>query len=156
MLAWIIPTTMLQLGGMLMLLAPAIQLLIPQRSKLALWFALVGGFGVGGGVGGWFGSTLVTTRDAVVSTTEKWTAGAVGAGFGGLLFGVLTIFFLRHAGRNGKGLQVKGNGKSAKAKEIAWVMGFALLGCAIAAIPTLYSHANEAVHTAGTALLDAF
>ncbi len=149
---WQFPTTMAALGAWLFLISIPLQVLMPKKSKVAVWFALLGGFGIGGGIGGWFGATLVNTRDKVASATQQFTASAVGAGFGVLGFAILAIFFLRHGGREGKGIETKSTGKTAKFKAVGWLLAYAVLGCALAAVPRIYGWANDVVHLAGSSI----
>lgn len=151
----IIPTSMLRLGGWLLLLSFVVQILIPQNSKTAIWFALIGGFGVGGGVGGWFGQALAGATHTAATFTDRWTAQLVGTGFGFLLFAILALFVWRFAGRGGAGLKTKGKGKGAKAKQILWLLAFAMLGTALAGLPQVYGWANTAVSAAGHAVIAA-
>lgn len=150
----VIPSSMLALGAWLLLFSIPLQLLTPHNSKAACWCALLGGFGVGGAAGGWVGSVLVNTGNTVVSTTERLTAQAVGAGFGVLAFAILAILFWRVAGKQGTGLKA-GQGKTGKFKQVAWLAGFALLGCAVAGLPEVYGVADSAVNMAGSALMSA-
>lgn len=151
-IASFIPTSMGFLGAVLLLLAFPVQWITPQNSKGAIWMAFIGGFGVAGGAGGWFGGWLTGTAGTVASTSAKLTSQAVGAALPMLFFAVLAIFFVKHAGKGGSGLS-GGKGKGAKAKQTAWLLAFALLGCAISAIPYLYSLADSAVSMAGTAVI---
>lgn len=151
-MTWSFPTSMAALGAWLFLISIPLQVLMPKKSKVAVWFALLGGFGIGGGLGGWFGSALVNTRDKVAGATEQFTANAVGAGFGVLGFAIIAIFFLRHGGKEGKGIETKSTGKAAKVKAVGWLLAYAVLGCAVAAVPRVYGWANDVVHLAGTSI----
>lgn len=152
MIGSLIPQSMIQLGSGLLLVAAPIQFFMSHRSKVALFFALLGGFGVGGGIGGWFGQFLHSSTNSIYSTTERLTAQAVGAGFGALLFIIIGIFFWKFAGRSGSGLDSKGKSKkTVHIKHGLWLIAFMTLGTAIAAIPGLYSVADYAVHLGGHA-----
>ncbi|MER7015305.1 hypothetical protein ABT324_28060 [Saccharopolyspora sp. NPDC000359] len=153
---WLLPSSMLGLGGRLLLISFVLQLLTPQNSKAAIWLAVIGGFGVGGGAGGWLGQRLAGATTAAASFTERWTAQLVGTGFGFLIFLVLFIFVWKYAGKGGSGLQSKGKSKVAKVKQIAWLLGFALAGTAVAGLPEIYGWADGAigaVHSGITAAL---
>lgn len=148
----VIPNSMLELGAWLLLISIPMQLLTPQNSKIAIWFAFIGGFGVGGGVGGWFGSFLYSSTNAIATTTERFTAQAVGSGFGALVFVIIGVFMWRFAGKSGGGLQSKGKSKVAKVKQCLWLVAFAVLGTAIAGLPELYGLVNTGVSAASNAL----
>src|SRR5699024_10210736 len=120
------------------------------------WCALLGGFGVGGASGVWFGSWLASTRDTVISTTETITASIVGAGFGLAVFAVLAIIFWKLAGSSGAGLRSNGSGRGKtmdKGRQIAALVAFAVLGTVPALIPTVYGAADSVVETASSALM---
>ncbi len=167
----IIPTSMLQLGGVLLLMAFVTQWITPENNRLAIIFAIIGGFGVGGGVGGWFGSTLSSTTTSVAGFSERWTQQLVGTGYGFLAFAILGLFAyvaIRKSGKGsggGKGMGKSsggkgagsggGKGKKEQAKQTAWLLAFAMLGTAIAGLPEVYSALDTAVASAGTAALNA-
>lgn len=153
---WMLPSTMLGLGGRLLLLSFVIQLLTPQNSKVAIWLAVIGGFGVGGGAGGWLGQRLAGVTTAAASFTDRWTAQLVGTSFGFLVFLIILVFVWKFAGKSGSGLQTKGKSKVAKAKQVGWLLAFAMAGTALAGLPELYRLADGvvgAVHSGITAAL---
>lgn len=168
----IVPTSMLQLGGVLLLMAFVTQWITPENDRLAIIFAIVGGFGVGGGVGGWFGSALSSTTTSVAGFSERWTQQLVGTGYGFLAFAILGLFAYVAIRKSGKGSgsgSGKGTGKSSgsgkgsgggkgkkeQAKQTAWLLAFAMLGTAIAGLPEVYSALDTAVASAGTAAINA-
>lgn len=153
--SWVFPGSMLDLGARLLLLSFVIQILTPQNSKIAIWFALVGGFGVGGAAGGWLGRTLAQSTTAVASFTERWTYQLVGSGFGILVFAILAVFVWRFAGKGGSGLQAKGKSKVAKVKQVVWLLAFAMVGTALAGIPEIYAGADHAVAEVSTGITSA-
>lgn len=151
----IIPQSMLHLGGYFLLLSFALQWITPENSKWALWMALIGGFGVGGGAGGFLGRALMQTTTAAASFTQKITAQLVGTGFAVLFFAILAIIFWKKAGKNGSGFQGgkgKGSGKKEKAKHFVGLFVFAMLGTAVAAAPAVYGLVDYGVSTAGHAI----
>lgn len=155
MVTWtlLIPQSMLVLGAYLLLTSYLLQVLTPDNSKVAIWFAVVGGFGVGGGLGGWFGRTLVGITNTTVDFSQQVTAQLVGASFGVIPFVVVAIFLFRFAGKNGKGIESKGkNSKVTKVKQVAWITVFAVLGCALAGVPRIYGWLDTAVAHGGGAL----
>lgn len=152
---WLIPDNMLDLGARLLLLSFVIQILTPQNSKIAIWFALVGGFGVGGAAGGWMGQALADSTTAVASFTERWTYQLVGSGFGILVFAILFVFLWRFAGKGGSGLQAKGKSKAAKVKQVLWLLAFAMAGTAVAGLPEIYGGADQAVAAISTGISSA-
>lgn len=150
--ALIIPQSMLHLGGYLLLLSVVVQVITPRNSKVALWMSLIGGFGVGGGVGGFIGRTLMQVTVTAASFTQKITAQLVGTGFSFLLFAILAIVFWEKAGKGGSGFaggKGKGSGKKEKIKQAFGLSIFAMLGTAIAAIPMVYSFLDMGVSTVG-------
>lgn len=149
----VIPETMLAVGAILLLAAFPLQWITPENSKLALWFALVGGFGVGGGTGGWLGRLLAQATFGVASATERLTAQLVGASFTLLVFAVVGIVFWKKAGPKGKGFESKGDKKKDKFKQMVGLLVFAMLGTAISAIPMLYTWANTGVSAAANILI---
>jgi hypothetical protein len=149
---WLTPNNMLDLGARLLLLAFAMQLLVPKYSKVAIWFAVIGGFGVGGSAGGWVGEMLADSTTAATSFMERWTNQMVGSGFGFLVFAILFFFVWKFGGRGASGLEAKGKSKVAKVKQIGWLLAFAMAGTAIAGLPEIYGLVDSGVSSFNSAV----
>lgn len=153
MLTWIIPTSMLYFGAVLLVLAVVLVFVdVPGKGvpwdKVGALFAFVGGFGVGGGVGGWLGRTFAEASGAVVTNAQRVTAQAVGVGVvGAIVVGLLLWAYARMRG--------KGIGTKSKFKSLIVVFVLGVVGTVFAAIPGLYSLADDAVQWAGSTVISA-
>jgi hypothetical protein len=132
----LIPTTLLQLGGLLLVLGIALVFLdVPGKGvpwdKVGAWFCLLGGFGVGGAAAGTVGSALGSLADGVMTTSQKFATQAIGVGITVAVFAVFGLWAWS---------RVKGKGLATKSKLKSFVLAgvLALAGTVLAAVPDLY------------------
>lgn len=148
-----IPTSMAYAGAILLVLAVVLVFVdVPHKGvpwdKVGAWFAVIGGFGVGGAAGGWLGRAFASTAGSVLTNAEKFTAQAVGAGVVGAI--VLGVALWAYSRMRGKGI-----GTKSKVKSLFVVGVLAVVGTVLSAIPHAYGAADSAVHWAGTAVITA-
>lgn len=142
---WVVPENMGAVGTYALIAAYVLVFFLPKNSKAAIICAVIGGFGVGGVAAGWFGQFLVETGQKAASFSQRFTASAFGAAIAAVPFIILLIFLKKFIGKGGSGLETKGKGMFLKMKHALWITGFALLGCAIAAVPLVYGYADDGV-----------
>lgn len=149
----VIPTSMAYLGAVLLVLGIVLVFLdVPGKGvpwdKVGAWFAVVGGFGVGGAAAGWLGNAFAAIAHVVLSDGQKIISQAVGAGVVGAI--VLAFALWGYSRAKGKGISTK-----SKFKSLQVVIMLALVGTVLAAIPDVYGFADDAVHFAGTTVIAA-
>ncbi|RJQ74225.1 hypothetical protein D5S17_23445 [Pseudonocardiaceae bacterium YIM PH 21723] len=148
-----IPTSILGLGAILLVVGVALVYLdVPGQGvawdKVAAWFGLIGGFGVGGSAGGWLGKTFVHGATSAMTQSQQFGTQATGASVVGGLFlvvGLWTYIKLKKAGISAK----------TKTRALAVMFGLALAGTFIAGLPGIYSFVDQFVHWAGTTAITA-
>lgn len=149
----LIPNSMAYLGSICLGLAIVLVLLdMPggvNWSKIGAWCALVAGFGVLGGAGGWIGHRIMQGRDTATTFGERWGAQAIGSGALVVLLLAGGLWAYKHI--SSKGVDAGGKGKWAKrARSLLKAGVFAIVGAAIAAlIPELYNGADWVVASIG-------
>jgi cytochrome bd-type quinol oxidase subunit 2 len=146
----LIPTSMLSLGAIMLGLAGVLVFLdVPGKGvpwdKVAAWFAIVGGFGVGGAAAGSIGRALSTGSHSVLSNGQHATAQGLGVGAVALI--VIVLLLWAYARARGKGISTK-----SKFKSLMIVAVLALVGTVLSGFPGLYSTADEVINWAGTTL----
>lgn len=153
----LIPNSMAYLGSVCLGLAIILVLLdMPggvNWSKIGAYCALVAGFGVLGGAGGWVGQRIMQGRDTATTFGERWGAQAIGSGAIVVLLLAGGLWTYKHIS-NKKGIDAGGKGKWAKRVRSLLKAGvFALIGAAIAAlVPELYHGADWLVASLGDGL----
>ena len=154
-LTWVIPTSLLHLGGILLFMA-VIMVFVDVKGKGVPWdrvaagFAVVGGFGVGGAAGGWLGRSFAAISDTVLTNTQKFTAEAVGVSVVGAIVAGLLLWAFSRIQNKGKGIDAK-----TKLKSLVVVGLLAVAGTIFAAIPEIYGWVDSGVNWVGTTALTA-
>ncbi|RSN06005.1 hypothetical protein DMC63_38005 [Streptomyces sp. WAC 05977] len=152
-LNWFIPTTIIHLGAILLLLGIVLVFLdVPGKGvpwdKVGAGFAIVGGFGVGGGAAGWLGRTLFSTSGSMLTATQQLTTQAVGVGVVGVVLVGLCLWAYSRV--RGKGIAAK-----TKFKSLIVVFVLAIAGTTLSLVPKLHDWANDATGWAGNAVITA-
>lgn len=148
-----IPTSMLYLGGILLVLAVVLVFVdVPGKGvpwdKVGAWFGFIGGFGVGGAAGGWLGRAFASVSGTVLTKGQEITAQALGVSVVGAI--VLGLLLWAYARMRGNGISTR-----SKAKSVGVVVVLALIGTVFSAVPVLYDLSDSVIHWAGTEIISA-
>lgn len=148
-----IPNSMAYLGSVCLGLAIVLVLLdMPggvNWSKIGAYCALVAGFGVLGGAGGWVGRQIMHGSGTAATFGQRWGAQAIGSGALVVLLLAGGLWAYKHI--SSKGIDAGGKGKwSKRIRSLLKAGVFALVGAAIAAlVPELYHSADWVVASIG-------
>lgn len=148
----LIPESMATIGSVCLGLAVVLALLdMPggvNWSKIAAWFALIGGFGALGGAAGWLGSQILSGQQSVMGAGAHYGSQLIGGGILIVLLFAAGLWSYKHL--LGKGIEAGGKGTWSKRLRALFKAGvFALVGATIATvIPPLYSGADWLVASA--------
>lgn len=147
----LIPTSLLQLGGLLLFIGCALVFLdVPGKGvpwdKIGAGFCAAGGFGVGGAAGGAVGAALGSTADLTLTTSQRLAGQAIGASITGGVFAVLGLWVWS---------RIKGKGLATSSKLKSLVLGsvLAVAGTILAAVPGLYAGVNQVYTEASTTVV---
>ncbi|MER7115468.1 hypothetical protein ABT332_13345 [Saccharomonospora azurea] len=149
-LADLIPTTLGQLGAYMAVFAVFLVLVDAPGgvnwSRIAGIFAIIAGYGLGGGIGQWLSNTL----NSIVTSVNSAASEAVGAGIGAVLILCLAGWAFFRVHKNGKGAQAsKGKGMGKKVRSLALVAILALAGAGLASFQDIHSSVAEFVAMVG-------
>jgi hypothetical protein len=148
-----IPTSMAYLGAFFLILAVVLVYVdVPGKGvpwdKIGAWFAVIGGFGVGGAAAGWVGRGFASASDTVIAGGETVTDWAVGlAVTAAVAVGLVLWAYSR--------LRGEGIATTTKVKSLIVVGGLAVVGTVVAAVPGLYGLADRLVGWIGHGLIGA-
>lgn len=141
-----IPASMGMIGSICLGLALVLVLIdMPggvNWSKIAGWFAVIGGFGTLGGVAGWLGNKILSGQQNAMSFGQEYGSRLLGSGIVIVILLGAGLWAYKHLFGNG----TEAGGKSTWSKKIRSLFKaglLALVGAMIAGtIPALYDGAD--------------